>query len=201
MGPEYGATCAIFPIDAETLALPAFTGRPEEQVALVEAYAKEQGLWHDEHAETPTFTDTLELDLGDVVPSLAGPEAPAGPRPATDANEEFREALRDYVSDGERVDEDARTSRSTFPASDPVEGQAPGNGGDGHPRAPARARARRARDRASQRVGVTLEDGDETELDHGARRHRRDHELHEHVEPVASCSAPACSPGRPSRRA
>ena len=80
MRPEFGSTCAIFPIDAETLRYLEFSGRPQEQVERVEAYAKAQGLWHDEDAEEPTFTDVLELDLGDVVPSLAGPEAPAGPR-------------------------------------------------------------------------------------------------------------------------
>src|SRR3954452_23793047 len=76
MSPEFGSTCAIFPIDAETLRSLEFSGRPREQVELVEAYAREQGLWHDEHAEEPTFSDTLELDLGDVVPSLAGPKRP-----------------------------------------------------------------------------------------------------------------------------
>src|SRR5829696_5328545 len=68
MSPEFGSTCAIFPIDAETLRYLEFSGRPRELVELVEAYAREQGLWHDEHAEEPTYSDTLELDLGDVVP-------------------------------------------------------------------------------------------------------------------------------------
>src|SRR3712207_3753284 len=73
MSPEFGSTCAIFPIDQETLRYLEFTGRSPERRALVEAYAKEQGLWHDERSEDPTFSDLLELDLGDVVPSLAGP--------------------------------------------------------------------------------------------------------------------------------
>ncbi len=80
MSPEYGATCGIFPVDAETLRYLEFTGRPPELVALVEAYCKEQGLFRDASWEDPTYSDTLELDLSDVVPSLAGPEAPAGPR-------------------------------------------------------------------------------------------------------------------------
>ena len=63
MSPEFGSTCAIFPVDAETLRYLRFTGRPDELVTLVEAYAKEQGLWHDEHSEEPTFSDTLTLDL------------------------------------------------------------------------------------------------------------------------------------------
>ncbi|HLL92393.1 MAG TPA: aconitase family protein, partial [Solirubrobacteraceae bacterium] len=72
MSPEFGSTCAIFPIDAETLSYLELSGRAPEQIALVEAYAKEQGLWHDEHSEEPTFSDTIELDLGTVEPSLAG---------------------------------------------------------------------------------------------------------------------------------
>ena len=111
MSPEFGSTCAIFPIDAETLRYLTFTGRPQEQVDLVEAYAKAQGLWHDESSEDPTFSDTLELDLGDVEPSIAGPKRPQDRVPLRIANEEFREALRDYVSDGERVDEEEETSR------------------------------------------------------------------------------------------
>src|SRR6202521_3263433 len=69
MSPEFGSTCAIFPIDAETLRYLEFSGRPKELIELVEAYAKEQGLWHDENSEEPTFSDTLELDLGNVVSS------------------------------------------------------------------------------------------------------------------------------------
>src|SRR5947199_220564 len=72
MSPEFGSTCAIFPIDAETLGYLEFTGRPKELIELVETYAREQGLWHDEDSEKPTFSDRLELDLGDVVPSIAG---------------------------------------------------------------------------------------------------------------------------------
>src|SRR3979409_1203051 len=70
MSPEFGSTCAIFPIDAETPPYLAFSGRPKELIDLVEAYAKEQGLWHDPDTEEPTYSDTVELDLGDVVPSL-----------------------------------------------------------------------------------------------------------------------------------
>ena len=83
MSPEFGSTCAIFPIDAETLRYLAFSGRPEGAAStLVEAYAKEQGLWHDENAEEPTFSDTVELDLGDGRAVARRPEAPAGPRRA-----------------------------------------------------------------------------------------------------------------------
>src|SRR5213078_5102116 len=72
MSPEYGATCGIFPVDAETLRYLEFTGRPKELVALVEAYTKEQGLFHDENSEEATYSDTLELDMSTVEPSLAG---------------------------------------------------------------------------------------------------------------------------------
>ena len=73
MAPEYGATCGFFPIDQETLNYMRLTNRPDEVVDLVEAYAKAQGMFRDANAVEPLFTDTLELDLGDVVPSLAGP--------------------------------------------------------------------------------------------------------------------------------
>lgn len=76
MSPEYGATCGIFPIDKETLHYLNFTGRDAERVALVEAYAKEQGMWRDETTPDPVFTDTLSLDLAMVEPSLAGPSRP-----------------------------------------------------------------------------------------------------------------------------
>jgi len=76
MAPEYGATCGLFPIDQETLNYLRFTGRDEDTVKLVEAYAREQGMWRDANSPDPVFTDTLELDLGDVEPSLAGPRRP-----------------------------------------------------------------------------------------------------------------------------
>jgi aconitate hydratase len=76
MAPEYGATCGLFPIDQETLRFLTLTNRSEETIALVEAYAKAQGLFHDEHTPTPVFTDTLSLDLSTVEPSVAGPKRP-----------------------------------------------------------------------------------------------------------------------------
>src|SRR3954470_18813158 len=94
MSPEFGSTCAIFPIDAETLRYLEFTGRPAEVVDLVEAYAREQGMWHDEEAEEPTYSDVLELDLADVVPSLAGPKRPQDRVSLTEAKGAFREALQ-----------------------------------------------------------------------------------------------------------
>ena len=76
MSPEFGSTCAIFPVDAETLRYLEFSGRPDERIALVEAYTKEQGLFHDESSDDATYSDTLELDLSTVEPSLAGPKRP-----------------------------------------------------------------------------------------------------------------------------
>src|SRR6201996_4381552 len=93
MSPEFGSTCAIFPIDAETLRYLEFSGRPSEQIALVEAYAKEQGLWNDENSEEPTFSDTIELDLAEVVPSIAGPKRPQDRVSLTESKPAFRMAL------------------------------------------------------------------------------------------------------------
>jgi aconitate hydratase len=93
MAPEYGATCGIFPVDAETLTYLRTTGRSEEQIALVEAYMREQGMFHDASTPAATYTDTLELDLGNVVPSLAGPSRPQDRVPLTDVKKSFHDAL------------------------------------------------------------------------------------------------------------
>nr|MDQ2875798.1 aconitase family protein [Actinomycetota bacterium] len=96
MSPEFGSTCAIFPIDGETLTYLRLTGRPEARVALVEAYAKEQGLWHDP-ARPARYSEELELDLSTVVPSLAGPKRPQDRVALSDAKSSFRTALGAYV--------------------------------------------------------------------------------------------------------
>jgi aconitate hydratase len=102
MSPEYGATCGIFPVDAETLRYLEFTGRPKEVIQLVEAYTKEQGLFHDENSEEATYSDTLELDLSTVVPSIAGPKRPQDRVPLSASKESFIEALAELVpQDGE----------------------------------------------------------------------------------------------------
>jgi aconitate hydratase len=93
MAPEYGATVGIFPVDRETLRYLEFTGRPKEQVALVEAYMKEQGLFHTPQAPEPEYSDTLELDLGTVEPSLAGPRRPQDRVPLRGVRDNFLEAL------------------------------------------------------------------------------------------------------------
>jgi aconitate hydratase len=91
--PEYGATCGIFPVDKETLRSLEFTGRPPALVARVEAYCKEQGMFRDSSWEDPTYSDTLELDLSDVEPSLAGPKRPQDRVPLTEAKQSYEKAL------------------------------------------------------------------------------------------------------------
>ncbi len=93
MGPEYGATCGFFPIDRETINYMHMSGRDEERLALVEAYSKAQGMWREPHSADPVFTDTLELDLGTVVPSMAGPKRPEGRIALEGIASGFRESL------------------------------------------------------------------------------------------------------------
>lgn len=93
MAPEYGATCGIFPVDSETLRYLRFSGRPEEQVRLVETYMKEQGLFHEVNSPVAEYSDTLELDLNCVEPSIAGPRRPQDRIKLSDAAQAFREAL------------------------------------------------------------------------------------------------------------
>ncbi len=100
MAPEQGATCVMFPIDDETLHYLRFTGRSEEQVALVEAYAREQGMFHEPGAEEATYTDTLVLDLADVEPSLAGPRRPQDRVALSDAKESFGRELQTLIESG-----------------------------------------------------------------------------------------------------
>lgn len=160
MSPEFGSTVGIFPIDGETIDYLRLTGRSEEQIALVEAYAKEQGLWHDPSRE-PVFSETLELDLATVVPSIAGPKRPQDRIELTSAKESFRSALSAYVS-GETKGEVDEAIDETFPASDPAalhEGMSNG--------APVHSAAEGAQGRTSNPIKVTL-DGNEFELDHGA---------------------------------
>src|SRR5829696_7895488 len=116
MSPEYGATCGFFPVDEATLDYLRMTGRPPERIALVEAYCKEQGFFHDPEDE-PTYSQVLELDLGDVEPSLAGPRRPQDRVALSDAKNSFLAALDSFgVDDGSAHDEQLA---ETFPASDP----------------------------------------------------------------------------------
>ncbi|MDX2394724.1 aconitate hydratase AcnA [Streptomyces sp. DK15] len=140
MSPEFGSTAATFPIDDETLKYLRLTGRDAQQVALVEAYAKEQGLWLDPAAE-PDFSEKLELDLSTVVPSIAGPKRPQDRIVLANAAEQFAVDVRNYVSDDEEA------GKESFPASD-----APASS-NGVPTKP---------------TPVTLADGTSFEIDHGA---------------------------------
>jgi aconitate hydratase len=143
MSPEFGSTCAIFPIDGNTLDYLKLTGRAHEQVHLVEAYAKEQGLWHDA-AREPRYSEQLHLDLSTVVPSIAGPKRPQDRIALADAKTAFRDSLPDYVPEA-TLDNGLD---GTFPASDPVAA------GDGS--------------RPSSPTQVIMEDGTQTEVDHGS---------------------------------
>jgi aconitate hydratase len=171
MSPEFGSTCAIFPIDAETLRYLAFSGRPKELIDLVEAYAKEQGLWHDEQAEEPTYSDVVELDLSTVEPSLAGPKRPQDRIALSGAKDGFRASLAELL--GEEAGQEVAHGHDeaiaeTFPASDPPANSAPGHEPDPHEPAPAPAVAAGAviAERSASSVKVEL-DGAEFDLDHG----------------------------------
>ena len=118
MSPEYGCTSAIFPIDEVTLAYLRLTGRPEAQVALVEAYAREQGLWHDPD-HVPAYSRVLDLDLAAVVPSIAGPKRPQDRIPLAQAPQAFRAVLGQYAPAGPPAGLDEAGAES-FPASDPI---------------------------------------------------------------------------------
>ena len=168
MSPEFGSTCAIFPVDAETLRYLELTGRPTETLELVDAYAREQGMFHEEGSPDPEFSDLLELDLGDVVPSIAGPKRPQDRVPLAQAKEAFLEAMGEFDAEagaqlGNGVDEAIEES---FPASDP-----PAEDHDderGRPRPAVREGAVALAPRRSEdAIEVTLEDGTSFELDHG----------------------------------
>lgn len=167
MSPEFGSTAAIFPIDEETISYLKFTGRSEEQLALVEAYAKEQGLWHNPEHE-PAFSEYLELDLSDVVPSIAGPKRPQDRISLSDAKATFREQICDYVGDDPDKKEYSKldeTVDESFPASDP--GQ-PSNGHADDHADKVESAAAHAKGRVSNPITVKSEEYGEFELDHGA---------------------------------
>ncbi|HEY0249338.1 MAG TPA: aconitate hydratase [Gryllotalpicola sp.] len=161
MSPEFGSTAAIFPIDDVTLDYLRLTGRPEEQVALVEAYAKTQHLWHDP-AHEPVFSEYLELDLSTVVPSIAGPKRPQDRIILDQAKEQFEKDLLNYadVVDETEVDE---AIGETFPASDPIAVGAHAHNGEAVHHHVSNAPAV-----VSKPSVVTLADGTSYTLDHGA---------------------------------
>jgi aconitate hydratase len=167
MSPEFGSTCAIFPIDAETLRYLEFTGRPTEQIELVDAYTREQGLFHEADSEEPTYSDTLELDLGDVEPSIAGPKRPQDRIALPDAKGAFLEAMQEW--DPQAKDELLKgrdeASAESFPASDPP-AEDHENGAD-KPRIYVDKGDVAVDVVTSDAVAVQLESGETVELDHG----------------------------------
>jgi aconitate hydratase A / 2-methylisocitrate dehydratase len=124
MSPEYGATCGFFPVDELTLTYLRLTGRPDERIQLVEAYCKENLLWHDESVE-PEYSQVVELDLGSVEPSLAGPRRPQDRVPLADAKDSFLDALSSFGHSYGNGTLD-KGGDDTFPASDPTSFQEPG---------------------------------------------------------------------------
>jgi aconitate hydratase len=170
MSPEFGSTCAIFPVDAETLRYLDLTGRPTETIELVDAYAREQGMFHDgghdESSPDPVFSDLLELDLGDVEPSLAGPKRPQDRVPLAQAKEAFLEAMGEFDPDAAEQMGNGRDEaiEESFPASDPPAEDH--DDGRGKPRQAVSAAATVAK-RTDDAIAVTLPDGTEVELDHG----------------------------------
>ncbi len=169
MSPEFGSTCAIFPVDAETLRYLEFTGRPTETIELVDAYAREQGMFHDSESEDPTFSDTLELDLGDVEPSIAGPKRPQDRVPLASAKQAFLEAMQEFDPEAAERMGNGRDEaiEESFPASDP-----PAEAHDderGKPRQPlaGAATTATAEPGSGDGIEVRLADGTSFELDHG----------------------------------
>jgi aconitate hydratase len=174
MSPEFGSTCAIFPVDAETLRYLDLTGRPTETIELVDAYAREQGMFHDESTPDPVFSDLLELDLGEVVPSIAGPKRPQDRVPLAQAKESFLEAMQEFdpaaaermggalPGNGDLRDEAVDES---FPASDPPAEDHDGE--NGKPRPAVTGTGAATAIKSGDEIAVALADGSEFELDHG----------------------------------
>nr|WP_192830537.1 aconitate hydratase AcnA [Mycobacterium sp. UM_NZ2] len=154
MSPEFGSTCAIFPIDEETINYLRLTGRTDEQLALVEAYAKVQGMWHNPDHE-PAFSEYLELDLSTVVPSIAGPKRPQDRILLSESKIAFRKDIHNYVEEQHPTPETKldEAIEESFPASDPVslsfaddgavDVQSAANGADGRPSKPVRVKGER----------------------------------------------------------
>ncbi|MBI5336864.1 MAG: aconitate hydratase AcnA [Mycolicibacterium rufum] len=165
MSPEFGSTAAIFPIDEVTIDYLRMTGRSDQQLALVEAYAKAQGMWHDPSRE-PKFSEYIELDLSDVVPSIAGPKRPQDRIALDDAKSAFRKDIHNYV--GGEEEESVRTNvdeavDETFPASDPVSLSFADEGA-----VPLHSAAKGAEGRPTKPVKVESAERGDCILDHGA---------------------------------
>ncbi|HUL99031.1 MAG TPA: aconitate hydratase AcnA, partial [Mycobacterium sp.] len=165
MSPEFGSTAAIFPVDQVTIDYLKLTGRSDEQCALVEAYTKEQGMWHEPDKE-PRFSEYLELDLASVEPSIAGPKRPQDRIPLSTAKACFRRDIKNYVGNDPKKEEFSKVDEAvdeTFPASDPANLSFADDG-----EADVRSAANGAEGRDSKPVKVTSEERGEFTLDHGA---------------------------------
>ena len=208
MAPEYGATMGFFPVDAETLSYLRFTGRPADLVALVEAYCKAQGLFRTDETKDPVFSDTLELNLADVEPSLAGPRRPQDRVPLKHSKRIFRENLKiflegecanvdpkviaEWIEEGGDGGMTAAAGRApAAPATASV--VAPPDGSPAAPQdaAPENAATPQSPSSLSKQQSLVLfpephrsRTPPATTTSPWRRRHRRDHVLHEHVEPV-----------------
>ncbi len=170
MSPEFGSTCAIFPPDQETLRYLEFTGRPTEVIELVDAYTREQGLFHTPDSEEPTFSDTLELDLGDVEPAIAGPKRPQDRIALSNSKAAFFETLKGFSEGaaealGNGVDE---ANDESFPASDPPSPDNESNdGGKPHGQPSESPSVAAVEERMSEDAVEVTMDGETFDLDHG----------------------------------
>src|SRR5690606_2160065 len=162
MSPEFGSTAAMFPIDDVTLDYLRLTGRDEQAVALVEAYAKEQHLWHDPSVE-PIFSEYLELDLATVVPSIAGPKRPQDRILLSDAKSQFEKDIENYVAPRATDEVVDLESAESFPASDA--GSVPG---EEHEHTVSHLLSSGGPANASTPAMVTTPEGLSYELDNGA---------------------------------
>ncbi|MBD8061199.1 aconitate hydratase [Oceanitalea stevensii] len=166
MSPEFGSTVSIFPVDDVTLEYLRLTGRDEAQVQLVEAYAKTQGLWHDPSREVQ-YSEYVELDLSSVVPSIAGPKRPQDRIALSNAKDQWRADIKNYVNGDQGASSELdKELMDTFPASDPTSPDPTHHSSDAG--RPAHSAVVPGDGRPSQPVRVTLEDGTDVELDHGA---------------------------------
>ncbi|HEY9311830.1 aconitate hydratase AcnA [Williamsia sp.] len=164
MSPEFGSTAAIFPIDGETIEYLRLTGRSDEQLALVEAYAKEQGMWHDPERE-PVFSEYIELDLSTVVPSIAGPKRPQDRILLSESKTAFRKDIHNYVEENHPTDHTQldEAIEESFPASDPASLSFADDGA-----IDVLSAANGAEGRPSKPIKISDDERGEYVLDHGA---------------------------------
>ncbi|MBA3358120.1 MAG: aconitate hydratase [Thermoleophilaceae bacterium] len=166
MSPEFGSTCAICPVDAETLRYLEFSGRPKERLELVEAYAKEQGMFHDDSSVDPEYSETLELDLSTVEPSLAGPKRPQDRVALSAAASDFIGELHDQA-DGKDSDHGGNGARHSFPASDPPSSMTGQDSGEEDGK-PVHQHENVGRDEVARSSAHVRLDGNEFDLEDGA---------------------------------